>query len=180
MAQTDKKTPAGLNVYLIGFMGSGKTAAGRALAKKLGVPFADTDLLIRKLSGLGPAAFIKKRGLRSFRRAERSVFRAAARSGGRVIALGGGLMPIEPLRPLFKKSGITVCLECGETVLFKRLKKNLSRRPLLGGGPEQARRAIKRLLKKRRPYYRRADLTVNTSDLRPEKTAEKIKKLLKL
>jgi shikimate kinase len=166
------------NIYLMGFMGSGKTSAGRALAKKLGLPFTDTDLLARRLFGRPAADFIKTRGLAAWRKAERAALKTAARSGNRVVALGGGIMPTRALKPLFRKSGVTVYLKCGETVLFNRLKLGLARRPLLGGGPAKARLTITRLLKKRKPYYEQADLTVDAADLSPEKTAEKIIKLL--
>ena len=166
------------NIYLIGFMGSGKTATGRALAKNLGVTFADTDLLVEKLSGLTVPDIIEKRGLKAFRAAEDSVLRAVLRSGGRVIALGGGIMPTKTRGPRLKKSGVTVYLECGEAVILKRIKKDLRRRPLLGTGPEQAKRAITRLLKKRRPYYEKADLKLDTSGLTPEAAAGKIGRLL--
>jgi len=166
------------NVCLIGFMGSGKTSAGRALAKKLGLRFVDTDLLVQKLSGLTTAAFIKKRGLTAWRKAENSAFKAAASAGGKVIALGGGIMPTKDLRPLFRKSGVTVYLECCEGGLFKRLAGSLALRPLLGNSPAKAKLAIARLLKQRRPYYEKADLKINTCGLTPVQTAGKIAKML--
>ena len=166
------------NIYLIGFMGSGKTSTGRALAKELGLPFTDTDLMVGKLAGFPAADFIRKRGFKAFRRAENSVFKMVVRSGGSVIALGGGIMPTRVRRPELKKSGVTVYLACAETVLFKRLIEVSAGRPLLGSGPEQIRRAIARLLKKRRPYYEKADLKLNTSGLTPEAAAVKIGKLL--
>lgn len=169
------------NIYLLGFMGSGKTSSGRALAKELGIPFADTDLLVENLSGLTTADFIKKRGLKAFRDAENAVFKLIVRTGGRVIALGGGITPTRARKPGLDKSGVTVYLECGEAVLCDRLAKDPAVRPLLrleGGGREQLKRAIARLLKKRRPYYEKADLKLNTAGLTPEAAAVKIKKLL--
>ena len=159
-------------------MGSGKTSAGRILAKKLGFRFADTDLLVEKLSGLSPAGFINKRGLKAWRKAENAAFKAATCAGGHVIALGGGIMPTKIRRPLFRKSGLTVYLECCEAGLIKRLADDLARRPLLGGNPAEARLAISRLLKKRRPYYEKADLKLNTCGLTPAQTAVKIAKML--
>lgn len=167
------------NIYLLGFMGSGKTSAGRALAKKLKRRFTDTDLRISRLSGLSAADFIKSRGLAAWRNAERSALRTSARSGKRVVALGGGIMPTRALKPFFRKSGVTVYLKCGETELFTRLKHGLKRRPLLGGSRAKAKAAISRLLKKRRPYYEQADLIVDTSALSPQKTAAKIQRLLR-
>lgn len=166
------------NIYLVGFMGSGKTTTGRALAKELGLPFADTDLLVKKLSGLPAGEFIKRLGLKAFRSAENAVFKKVVRSGGRVIALGGGITPTAARRPGLKRSGVTVYLKCGEAVLFKRLAGNLALRPLLGPDPERAKLAIARLLKRRRPYYEKADLTLDAGGLTPEAAARKIAKLL--
>jgi len=167
------------NIYLMGFMGSGKTSTGRVLAKKIKAPFADTDLLIWELSGMTPGEFIKKRGCGAWRKAERSVLRAIAACEGRVIALGGGIMPVKTLRPLFKKSGTTIYLKCAEAELLKRLSRGLDKRPLLGGSLETSKRAIARLMKKRRPFYERADFNVDTTTLTPAQTAVKIIKKLK-
>ena len=166
------------NIYLIGFMGSGKTSTGRALAKKLGRPFADTDLLVEKLSGMPVPDFIKERGLKAFRAAENSVFKEVSIPGGRVIALGGGVMPTAARRARLKNSGVTIYLECAEAALLKRLAKNIYRRPLLGANPAGAGSAIARLLKKRRPHYEKADLKLDASKLTPEAAAVKIIRLL--
>ncbi|MEI7480713.1 MAG: shikimate kinase [Elusimicrobiota bacterium] len=166
------------NIYLLGLMGSGKTTIGRVLAKKLRMPFADTDLLVKNIYGLPAGDFIKTRGLKAFRDAENSVFKTVVGSGGRVIALGGGIIPTSVRGPKLKKSGVTIYLKCAQAALYARLIKNIARRPLLGGSPEQAKRALARLLKKRRPYYEQADLKLDTSGLTPEAAAVKICKLL--
>ncbi len=166
------------NIYLLGLMGSGKTTIGRVLAKKLGIPFADTDLLVKKIYGLRAGDFIKTRGLKAFRDAENSVFKTVVRSGGRVVAFGGGIIPTGFRGPKLKKSGVTVYLKCAQAALYARLIQNIARRPLLGGSPEEAKRALARLLKKRRPYYEKADLKLETSGLTPEAAAVKILKLL--
>jgi len=167
------------NIYLIGFMGSGKTSAGRCLAKKLGVPFTDTDAVIEKLSGMTAAEFIRDRGLRAWRAAEDSVLRIVLASSGRVVALGGGIMPTKARKPLFKKSGITIYLECAEREILKRTAKKPGKRPLLEGDSEKAKRAASRLLKRRKPFYARADISIDTSNLTPERTAGDIIRLLK-
>ena len=160
-------------------MGSGKTRTGRALAERTDRVFTDTDLELKKIYGLATGEFIKKRGLKAFRAAEDSVFRTVARSTGRVIALGGGITPTKARRRLLSGLGVTVYLKCREAVLFKRLSKDPVRRPLLGDGPEQAKRNISRLLKKRRPYYEKADLELDTSDLTPEAAAAGLARLLR-
>lgn len=167
------------NIFLIGFMASGKTSTGHALAARLGLPFADTDLLVEKTSGLKCAGFIERRGLKAWRRAEISALRRAARVKSRVIALGGGILPTKALEPLFKKNGTTVYLECGGAELFARLAKDPAERPLLGNDPAEKEARLYRLLKKRRPFYEKADIKVNTAGLTPEQTAAKIARSLK-
>ena len=87
-------------------------------------------------------------------------------------------MPTAVRRPRFKKSGVTIYLKCGEAALFKRLAKNIALRPLLGAGRARAKSAIARLLKKRRPYYEKADLKLDTTGLTPKAAAAKIVRLL--
>jgi len=166
------------NIYLLGFMGSGKTSTGRVLAKRLGVPFADTDLLVEKIYGLTAGNFIKTRGLKAFRAVENALFRTAVRTGGRVIALGGGIMPTKARGPALKKSGVTVYLKCSESALVNRLLRDPALRPLISGRPEQVKAKVARLLKKRRPYYEKADLKPDISGLTPEAAAARIIKLL--
>jgi len=167
------------NIYLTGFMGSGKTSAGRLLAGKLGAPFTDTDELVRKLSGLSPREFIKKRGLKNWRKAEQAAFLCAAEPAGRVVSLGGGIMPAGKLKPVFKKTGITVYLKCGEAELLRRLAGSLKTRPLLGGSVKSAAVVVARLMKARRPFYEKADHIVDVTGLSPAGAAAKIKELLR-
>lgn len=166
------------NIYLLGFMGAGKSSAGRALAAKAGLAFRDLDAEIKKAAGADAAEIIEERGLRAFRRLEDRVLRKLACAGGLVIAAGGGVAPTKK-RGFLKRSGLTVYLACRKAVLLKRLAAAPGSRPLLGKDPAKRPAVVSRLLKKRRPCYERADIRINVSALTPAGAAAKIAEAIK-
>lgn len=159
-------------------MCAGKTLAGRALARALGLPFCDSDLLLEKKTGAAVPALIKTKGLAGFRRLEAALVKELAAKNGQVIALGGGVYPSRKWESLLKRTGVTVFLYCPWPELEKRLKAARSPRPLLAGPWEEAARRAKKLYEARLGFYRRADITVNTSGLTPSQTAKEIGKAL--
>lgn len=161
-------------------MCAGKTLAGRALARALGRPFADTDALLARRHVAAPAELIKKKGLGEFRRLEAALVKELAAANGRVIALGGGFYPSGRRAVLLKNSGVTVFLHCPWPELAERLRKARGPRPLLAGPWNLAEPRAKKLYAARLPYYRRAALNVNTAGLTPAQAAEKIRRALKL
>ena len=180
MAEKHRKdtSPAVGNIYLTGFMCSGKTLAGRALARSLGRRFADSDAAVKSATGLSPRDFIVKKGLAAFRSAEAAAVKTLAAAGGRVVALGGGFYPSGRRARLLAASGVTVFLHCPWPELEKRLKTARGPRPLLAGHWAQAAVRARRLYAARLPYYRRADVTADASAPRPEKVAAAIKSAL--
>lgn len=167
-----------LNIYLTGFMCSGKTLTGGALAAALGLPFRDSDGLLRKKTGTKLAVIIRRDGLAVFRRLEAALVKELAARGGQVIALGGGVYPSRRWAGLLKRTGTTVFLDCPWPELAKRLPAERSGRPLLDGPWEKALPRAKKLYETRLGFYRRADLKINTAGLSPRQAAEKIKKAL--
>lgn len=181
MAQKNRENtgPALMNIYLTGFMCAGKTLAGKALARVLGRPFCDSDILLEKEAGAAACALIKTKGLGGFRRLETALVKKLASRGGRVIALGGGIYPSRRWESLLKKTGITVFLYCPWPKLKGRLKAARPARPLLAGPWEKAAPRAKKLYAARLRFYRRADITIETGGFTPAKAAEKIKIALK-
>lgn len=165
------------NVYLAGFMCSGKTLAGRLLARRLGRPFADTDALLVRRAGLTVRELVARRGWRAFRRLEAAELRRLAAEGGRVIALGGGLYPSARWRGLLGRTGVTVFLDCPWPELARRLQDNAAGRPLLAGPWKDAEQRVKKLYTRRLPFYRRAAVRVDASGT-PARTAQLIGKKL--
>ncbi len=178
MAKKDRKTAgqALRNIYLTGFMCSGKTLAGRELARALRRPFIDSDLLLKKRTGSTTAELIRKRGLGAFRRLETGLVKELAARGGLVIALGGGVYPSRRWAGLLKRTGLSVFLHCPWPELEKRLSVSRASRPLLDGPWEKAAPRARALYAARLAFYRRADLTVNTAGLTPARAAAGIKR----
>ena len=120
------------NIYLIGFMGAGKSTVGRDLAARLGRPFCDTDKLIEKRAGLTIPEIFDALGEDGFRRLEAEVIREVAEEEGLVVALGGGAPLQDGNWYRLKESGVTVYLREAPEALHARLSKSEGR-PLLAG-----------------------------------------------
>jgi len=166
-----KDTAAPVNIYLIGFMCSGKTSTGKALARLLKRRFADLDLIVEKKAGLKIAELVTAKGLKAFRKLEAGAMRELAGKRRLAAALGGGVYPSRRWAKLLKSTGVTVYLHCPWPELEKRLKAARGLRPRLRGPWKQARRRAKKLYTERLPFYRLSDLEINTSGLTPAQTA---------
>ena len=167
-ARAERLLAAGRNVYLAGFMGTGKTATARALARILGVPWADLDERIERAEGRSVAAIFAERGERAFRNAEHRALRAAVADGGRVVALGGGAVCYERNRALLRGTGPVVLLTAPPEVILKRVGRTADR-PLLAGPDAPSK--VRALLRRRERDYRRYRLRVDTADLTPAAAA---------
>jgi shikimate kinase/3-dehydroquinate synthase len=147
------------NIVLTGFMGTGKSAVGRRLARALGWRFVDTDEMIERKTGRTIPRIFADSGEGYFRKIERKMIQSAARQKNTVIATGGGAV-LDPrnVRAL-KKNGLLVGLKASPRAILSRVSG--SDRPLLKGG--DPRRRVERLLAERRERYEMADLVVDTS-----------------
>ena len=162
---------AGRNLYLAGFMATGKTATARAIARTLGVPWLDLDREIEREAGMSVAEIFAARGERAFRAAEHRALRAAAGDGGRVVALGGGAVCFERNRAVLRGTGPVVLLTAAPEVILRRVGRSRSR-PLLQGPDAPAR--LRALLARRSREYRRYRLRVDTAELTPRGAAEAV------
>lgn len=152
------------NVVLCGFMGSGKSSVGAALAALTGARFVDMDRYIEKQEGKRIPALFREKGEGYFRQLESRAAAALSRESGQVIATGGGaVMRAENVRA-FREGGVIVLLDVPLYVVQRRLRGDRSR-PLLN--TRDRGRALRELYCKRLPVYRAAaDLVVeNRGDL---------------
>lgn len=150
------------NLALIGFMGTGKTSAGRLVAEYLHFDFLDTDELIQARTGRTIADIFAANGEAAFRALERDVVGELAARTNTVISTGGGL-PANPANLAdLKTHALVVCLWASPEKIWERVR-NQSHRPLLHDPHPQAK--IRDLLELRAPFYRQADVLINT-DLR--------------
>jgi shikimate kinase len=159
-------------IFLVGFMGAGKTTVGRVLAKKLSYEFRDLDSLIEAREGRSIRAIFAEMGEGEFRRIEREVIETLQGLTRVVIALGGGSYASEENRALLRKAGKTVWLNCPLELCLARISGDKSR-PLLASRDE-----MRALLESRLPAYACADYAVQAHDDSPEQVAAKIIALL--
>jgi shikimate kinase len=148
-------------LYLVGFMASGKTTIGRALAQELGWPFIDIDTEIEAREGRAISQIFAERGETLFREVEMEVIRQFAAGSSAVVALGGGAFVQPANRELIENTGVTVWLDCPLEIICKRLGDD-STRPLAAN-----RDGLEKLFVDRRPLYARANhrIDVDTDDV---------------
>ena len=154
-----KRVDAFRGVVLVGFMGSGKSSVGRALARRFGVPFVDVDERIESAAGCRIRDLFAREGEPAFRAREKAALRDALSVKGCVIATGGGAFADEENRVLLRSYAPVVYLETAVETLLERLSGDLGR-PLLRGGDREE--VVRELLSRREPGYRTADMTVRT------------------
>jgi len=173
-------------VWLIGFSGSGKSTVGPALARRLRVPFVDTDVLIENQTGHSIDRVFKAMGERVFRKMEtEAIYTIVDNSKAAVVALGGGAFNAAVNRMAVASSGTSIYLSCSQRELFARLRSKLDRPLLQTEGKSEAedmrelREKIKRMLTDRLDFYRQADMTVSTTNRTVSETVETIRKKLR-
>lgn len=166
------------NIYLIGFMGSGKTTIARLLADDLELETYDSDLLVAAIEGTSIKEIFHHKGEEYFRQKETEILRQLARKppGSCVIATGGGAVLREENMKTMRKSGIVIYLEVSAQEAYERIK-NSQHRPLLQVADPQHR--ITKLLQERAPFYRKAHFSVSTDGKTPSRIAAEICGLLK-
>lgn len=168
------------HIYLLGFMGCGKSTLGRILANQLHRPFEDTDILIEVKMGMSVTTIFQEFGEKRFRELELEVLHELVRdcSQKKVIALGGGTPAREEAWPLLKSSGRSVYLYRTPDQLHQHVRHS-THRPILQQQKENIRGHIQNLLHEREPYYRRADYIFICQDSWDvEETADRLIKLL--
>jgi shikimate kinase len=148
-----------MNIYLIGYMGCGKTKTGRRLAAHAGCPFTDLDNLFESRFGITIQDYFNRHPEEAFRKEERLLLHETAALEGHIIALGGGTPCFEDNMDWIKRHGVSVYLEMNELMLFQRLRCSHKIRPLLAGlDDDQLLDHICRQLPQRERYYRQADV----------------------
>jgi shikimate kinase len=149
----------GLNVFLIGMMGAGKTTVGQLLANKLGYQFFDTDVLIEKVARKTINEIFADDGEDAFRQLESQVLSELSAHTKLAIATGGGIV-LRHLNWSYLHHGLIVWLDAPVEVLVERLQNDTSRPLLQDANPAQA---LQTLLNQRNLLYAEADLHIPVS-----------------
>ena len=153
----------GLNLYLGGMMGSGKSTAGRHLAELLGYRFLDADSSIEQVAGRPIPEIFAREGEAGFRQLEAAVLNQIASWHSLVVATGGGVVT-RPENWGQLHQGVVIWLDAPEALLLERLSGDPTPRPLLQADDPAAR--LQALVAERRPLYAQADLHI-VQDGRP-------------
>ncbi|MBE0414419.1 shikimate kinase [Yoonia sp.] len=145
------------NVVLVGMMGSGKTAIGRALAARLGVPFVDSDAAIEEAAALSIAEIFARDGETFFRERETEVLRRLLMGPPRIVSTGGGAFLAERNRQAIADAGVAVWLDADLPTLWDRVRQK-DTRPLLRTPNPRA--TLAQIFAERTPIYALAGLHV--------------------
>ncbi|MBS0220550.1 MAG: shikimate kinase [Proteobacteria bacterium] len=170
---TDSSAPLPMSrtVALVGLMGAGKTAIGKRLAMRLGLPFVDADDEIERAAGCTVSEFFERYGEVEFRAGERRVIARLLEGPPHVLSTGGGAYMDADTRALLRAQAVTVWLRADLDVLFERVKKR-THRPLLRQG--DPREILASLMAQRYPVYAEADMTVESTAQPAEVTTEQV------
>lgn len=156
-------------IFLVGFMGCGKTTLGSVVAERLGLPFVDLDREIERISGMTVRAFFEASGEEAFRQREALFLSGTEALGAAVVATGGGSFILEGNREVIRRLGAAVFLDVPFSAVARRLTGKTDR-PLFTDPAAAA-----RLFAERAPFYRMGSLPVSlTGDETVEEAADRI------
>jgi shikimate kinase len=159
-------------VVLVGLMGAGKSAIGRRLANKLGLPFVDADTEIEAAAGCTIEEIFARDGEAVFRTGERKIIaRLLTERPAHILATGGGAFMDPQTRAVIRERGTSVWLRAELDVLLERTARR-THRPLLKSG--DPREILGRLMEQRYPIYAEADVTVESDEHPPEYTVARV------
>lgn len=169
MSVTDRLQ--GLNIYLIGMMGSGKSTTGTHLARQLHYRYFDTDTLIEQVAGQSVGDIFAQEGEAGFRQLESQVLCELSAYQRSVISTGGGIV-VELSNWGFLRCGLVVWLDVSPDLLFQRLQADQTRPLLQTANPRQT---LETILDERRSRYQQADLRIEvTAADSPEQVSQRI------
>lgn len=152
-------------IFLVGFMGCGKTATGRCLAQEIGWQWYDTDKFIEQRYRKTISEVFEHFGEKKFRAIEHSIISELAEFEDIVVSCGGGLPCFLDNMEIMKNAGKTFYLQTTTEHLFETLKKTKNKRVLLKNKSEnELQNFISETLKKRENFYKQADFTIKVAE----------------
>lgn len=155
-----------MKIYLVGFMGAGKTTVGRELAARIGAPFFDIDELIESAEKMSVKDVFAQRGEPYFRKREKDVLRSTRHLESAIVAAGGGTFTFDENIQFIQSEGLSVYLSASYSLLRSRIGEKAAERPLFRDDV-----AAHELYNSRIRYYRMADITI---EIREEETTNEI------
>ena len=172
-----------IRIFLIGYMGAGKTTLGKAFARAMGLTFVDLDWYIEERFHKTVSQIFTERGEEGFRELEKRMLHEASDFENVVISVGGGTPCFFDNMDYMNQVGETVFLDVDNQVLFRRLKVAKQQRPLLANKTDEELMAfIQEALEKRLPHYTKAKHVFNGELLENrhqiQQSVERLKELL--
>lgn len=162
-------------ILLVGMMGVGKTSLGRIIAKRLRLPFLDSDREIEKMTGFSISDLFARYGEKEFRSGEERVMKRLLNGSPCVLSSGGGAFLSEATRRVASEKAISIWIKAEADIISSRTEGR-THRPLVPAADNQ--RVIERLVQECYPLYALADLTVSSYNEHPSKTANRLLKQL--
>ena len=159
------------NIALCGFMGTGKSSVGRLVAEQLHFAFLDTDTVIEARAGKRISQIFADEGEACFRALENKIVKELALRDRTVISTGGGLVVDPENMASLKQHAFVVCLWARPEAIYARVKDQ-NHRPLLKESDPLER--IRTLLAERAPFYKQADVLLNTEIRSPREVAQQV------
>ncbi len=146
------------NLFLLGFMATGKSMIGKAIASKFGMQFIDADSAIEEKMQMSIPEIFAKYGEARFRELEREFIEQDVPEKGCIISCGGGLPCRDDMPELIKTKGISICLFAPIDLILERIQKD-DNRPLMQ--VENPREKIAKLLEERKDFYLKSDIIIS-------------------
>lgn len=151
-----------MNVFLVGFMGAGKTYWAQLLSRELQLPLLDLDEELLRVHGGSIAGLFDRLGESGFRKLEREMLLEVSRRDGFVLSTGGGTPCFFDNMEIMNARGLSIWLNTAEEVLWQRLRLQKQKRPLIRDLDEEAlRNYIHEKLLSREPFYSQAKLVLD-------------------
>lgn len=160
-----------MKIYLVGFMGAGKTSVGRTLADRLGSPFFDLDELVESSEGMTIREIFAEMGEPHFRRREREILRTTQHVEDGVFATGGGTFTFDENIQFILAHGLSVHLAAPLHTLLRRIGDKAAERPMF-----RDEESLRELYQYRLRYYKMSDITLDIRD--DESIPEVVERLL--
>jgi len=158
-----------MKIFLVGFMGSGKTTIGRRLSERIGFDFVDTDCIIEMQQGLTIFEVFAQYGEASFREMERNILPEIQKIEYAVVSTGGGMPCYKDNMSVMRSIGKVVYLKTSPQALTRRLLRSHTERPLIKGKTEkELHQYIIDKLAEREPFYSRAHIVMQTENFKME------------
>jgi shikimate kinase len=158
-----------MRIYLVGYMGSGKSTLGRHLARHAGLHFIDLDKYIEERNCRSVPQIFALEGEENFRKKERKALEEVSEFDNVVVATGGGAPCFFDNMELMNRTGVTIYLDIHPEILAKRLVTSKTERPLIKGKSKiELENFIGENLQKRRIFYEQSRIRIENPELNPE------------